>query len=68
MTSGNVLRIYYRGMSPDNRLFVEAVLWIIRAGTPWRDLDESRFGHWKVVYNRFNRWSKRGVWERVFQS
>lgn len=52
--------------SPDNRLFLEAVLWIIRTGAPWRDLDERRFGHWRVVYNRFNRWSKSSVWEKVF--
>lgn len=49
----------------NNRLFIEAVLYRYRAGVPWRDLPE-RFGHWKVVYNRFNRWSKTGVWRRVF--
>lgn len=49
-----------------NRLFVEAVLWIIRTGSPWRDLP-SDFGHWHRVYVRYNRWSKKGVWERVFQ-
>ncbi len=54
--------------APDNRLFLEAVLWIIRTGAPWRDLDEKRFGNWQVVYNRFNRWSKTGVWERVFEA
>ena len=53
--------------APDNRLFLEAVLWIIRTGSPWRDLPE-RFGHWQVVYNRFNRWSKKNVWERVFEA
>lgn len=49
----------------DNRLFVEAVLWIVRAGTPWRDLP-SEFGPWNSVYQRFARWSRRGVWHRVF--
>ena len=49
----------------DNRLFVEAVLWIARAGAPWRDLPK-RFGNWNSVYWRFARWSERGVWERVF--
>jgi len=33
----------------NNRLFVEAVLWIARTGSPWRDLPE-RFGHWHRVY------------------
>jgi transposase len=49
----------------DNRLFVEAVLWIARTGTPWRDLPHE-FGAWNSVYQRFARWSRRGVWHRVF--
>ena len=51
----------------DNRLFVEAVLWIIRTGSPWRDLPDD-FGYWHRVYVRYNRWSKKGVWERVFET
>ena len=51
----------------DNRLFVNAVIWMARTGAPWRDLPE-RFGKWNSVYQRFNRWSKSGVWERVFQA
>ncbi|MGH8545054.1 MAG: IS5 family transposase [Gammaproteobacteria bacterium] len=49
----------------DNRMFVEAVLWIARTGSPWRDLPEP-FGPWNSVYQRFARWSKKGVWHRVF--
>ena len=49
----------------DNRLFVEAVLWIARTGCPWRDLPEE-FGLWNSVYQRFARWSDKGVWQRVF--
>jgi transposase len=48
----------------DNRLFVEAVLWVDRTGLPWRDLPEE-FGHWNTVYRRFSRWSATGVWQRV---
>ncbi len=56
------------GTTLDNRLFLEAVLWVIRTGAPQRYLLE-RFGNWQVVYyNRFNRWSKTGVWERVFEA
>jgi transposase len=51
----------------DNRLFVNAIIWIARTGAPWRDLPE-RFGEWNSVYQRFNRWSKAGVWERVFRT
>lgn len=49
----------------DNREFVEAVLWIARTGSPWRDLPEE-FGPWNSVYKRFSRWSLAGVWHTVF--
>jgi len=51
----------------DNRLFINAVLWIARCGSPWRDLPE-RFGNWNSVYQRFRRWSKKGVWRQVFEA
>ena len=50
----------------DNRLFVDAVLWILRTGAPWRDLPPA-FGEWNSVFQRFNRWSRKGVWERLFK-
>lgn len=50
----------------DNRLFVNAVLWILRSGAFWSDLPE-RYGNWKTVHKRFTRWSKAGVWEKIFQ-
>ncbi|WP_256441728.1 IS5 family transposase [Bradyrhizobium sp. sGM-13] len=40
----------------DNRMFVEGVLWIVRTGSPWRDLPEA-FGDWNSVFRRFSRWS-----------
>lgn len=49
----------------DNRLFVEAILYRYRAGIPWRELPE-RFGKFNVVHTRFSRWSKKGIWLRVF--
>jgi transposase len=50
----------------DNRLFVDAVLWIAKTGAPWRDLPE-RFGNWNNVWRRFDRWAKKGVWQRIYQ-
>ena len=50
----------------DNRLFINAVFWIARTGVPWRDLPE-RFGEWNSVFQRFNRWCKRGVWARLWE-
>lgn len=49
----------------NNRLFLEAVLWIARTGSPWRDLPKE-FGHWRRVYVRYNRWSHKGHWVRIF--
>ena len=51
----------------DNRMFVEAVLWIARTGAPWRDLPKE-FGKWLTVYTRFWRWAQKSVWERVFKA
>ncbi|MDL2264085.1 IS5 family transposase [Synergistaceae bacterium OttesenSCG-928-I11] len=49
----------------DNRLIVNAILWILYTGSPWRDLPEE-FGSWKSVYTRFRRWSQQDIWEKVF--
>ena len=51
----------------DNRLFVEAVLWIARTGSPWRDLDPA-LGNWHTTHTRFSRWGKKGVWQRVIEA
>ena len=51
----------------DNRLFLEAVLWIARTGAPWADLP-ARFGLHDTVYQRFNRWAKKGTWARILEA
>lgn len=48
----------------DHRMVINGILWIVATGAPWRDLD-SQFGSWKTVYNRFRRWQKEGLWERL---
>jgi transposase len=50
----------------NNRLFVEAVLWIVRTGSP-RDLPAS-FGNWSTVYTRFRDWVAADVFARLFDA
>src|SRR5438874_2525579 len=45
-----------------NRRMVNAVLWILRTGAPWRDLPP-HYPPWKSVHTRFTRWSKQGIWQ-----
>ena len=50
----------------NNRLFLEAILWRVRTGSPWRDLPLA-FGNWNSIFQRFRRWVKNGVFERLFE-
>jgi transposase len=49
----------------DDRRIMNATFYVLRTGMPWRDLPE-RYGPYTTAYNRFNRWSRRGIWKRVF--
>ena len=51
----------------DNRSFLEAVLWIARTGSPWRDL-HPEFGLWNSIFRRFRRWATKGVFEILFNA
>ncbi len=42
-------------------------MWVLRSGAPWRDLPE-RYGPYTTCYNRFNRWRKNGVWDRLMDA
>lgn len=50
----------------DNRQMINAMLWVLTTGAPWRDLPE-QYGPWESVYTRFSRWSKSGVLDRVLE-
>jgi transposase len=52
------------GIARDNRLFIDAVLYIARTGIPWEDLPE-RFGKHNTVWRRFDRWAEKGRWDPI---
>jgi len=49
----------------NDRNIMEAILWKLRTGAPWRDVPKE-FCAWKTAYNRFNRWSAKGLWKNFF--
>jgi transposase len=51
----------------DDRRVLNGIFWVLRTGSPWRDLPE-RYGPPTTIYNRFNRWARAGVWVRVFET
>jgi transposase len=61
-------RCQSRGRPPlDDRLMVEAMIYVLRTGVPWRDLP-SRFGNWSGVYTRWRRWTASGLWDRLLSA
>lgn len=52
--------------SKDNRMMLNAMVWLARSGAPWRDLPE-RYGSWKTVYSRFRKWIDDGILDNVFR-
>ena len=44
----------------DDRKVMNAIFYVLHTGMPWRDLPE-RYGPYTTAYNRFNRWSRRGI-------
>ena len=55
------------GIAKDNRLFINAVFWILRTGAPWRDLPPD-LGDWKNVHRRFCRWRDKSIWEGLLDA
>lgn len=51
----------------DRRLIMGGILWIVRAGAPWRDLP-AEFGPWQTVYHYFNQWSSNGTLHKILRA
>jgi len=49
-----------------DREFMEAVLYLVRVGCPWRDLPKE-LGYWHAIYMRFRRWEERAVWSKLWK-
>lgn len=52
--------------SKDNRLMLNAMIWLARSGAAWRDLPE-RYGPWTSVYSRFRKWIEDGILDNIFR-
>ena len=50
----------------DRRKVVNGILWILRTGSPWRDLPEE-FGTWKTAWRLFDEWNAGGVWDQILE-
>ncbi len=53
------------GERRDDRQVLNGIFYVLRTGIPWDDLP-ARYGPHTTVYNRFNRWAKQGIWQRIF--
>jgi transposase len=49
----------------DDRRVLNGIYWRLRTGSPWADIPE-RYGPATTCYNRFVRWRREGVWDRLF--
>lgn len=61
----NTMQFYGCYRSRNSKNIMEAILWKLRTGAPWRDIPED-LCPWQTAYNRFNRWASKGLWESFF--
>jgi transposase len=46
-------------------MVVDAILWIVRTGAPWRDLPEDEFGPWETIYGLYDVWNADGTLDEI---
>lgn len=51
----------------DDRRIVSGIIHMLQSGARWRDCPRE-YGPYTTIYNRFNRWSKRGRWRAIFEA
>jgi transposase len=51
----------------DDRRVLNGIFWVLRSGARWSDLPE-RYGPVTTIYNRFQRWRKAGIWDRLMDA
>ncbi len=51
----------------DDRRIISGIVHMLRSGARWRDCPAA-YGPYTTVYNRFNRWSRQGLWLAIFQA
>jgi transposase len=69
----NIIKVFIpnnkgkQGRPPtQNRKTLEAILWILRTGAPWRDIPKELV-HWKKAYTRFRKWTADGTWVKIWE-
>lgn len=50
----------------DDRRVISGILHVLKSGCRWCDAPPS-YGPYKTLYNRYNRWARRGIWRRLFE-
>jgi transposase len=51
----------------DDRRVISGIVHMLRSGARWRDCPTA-YGPYTTIYNRFNRWSRQGLWQQMFQA
>lgn len=50
----------------DDRTVISGILHVLKVGCRWRDVPAA-YGPPTTIYNRYHRWSQRGIWQRIFE-